>query len=451
MRQTGAAAPRSVRSRGREDDEAALRSGDTANRATPWASVRARVLAPRRRARARRRRASGLPSGFRAVRRTTDDRPAWSTRGAAVSVRHADGRHGGVSGPDDAGDGRGDVVAVVRLVLLRADPDDVDDEADPGRLGDRVTVADAPGASRPRLQVYGRHVPCDAVSEISRVRYERGSSTLRPLTSAAATDDRFVTVIVHVIRPPTLTVVGATVFVTARSRQRRRAGRRRRHRRRVRRRGWRRGCGRVRWVWAGSAGVGGSGGSGVPFRVFVNVQTTTSPLAHRAVDLRARARRRRRRRSACTRPWSRSRRGSSPAPAVSLTVPSPMPIRQGPVVVPLPPVGDDRVVDLELELARVVGGERRPCGARASRLQAGESAFAVAVLAGQRPRERVARRPRTGSGRRRLWRPGSNTSGWPRSSACRARSGSPGFRPRSSPRPCCRCDSPSTRRRRRRP
>ena len=65
-----------------------------------------------------------------------------------------------------------------------------------------VTVADAPGASRPRLQVYGRHVPWEAVSEISLVRYERGSSSLRPLTSAAATDDRFVTVIVHVSRPP---------------------------------------------------------------------------------------------------------------------------------------------------------------------------------------------------------------------------------------------------------
>ena len=63
-----------------------------------------------------------------------------------------------------------------------------------------TTVADAPGARRPRLQVYGRHVPCEAFNEISLVRNERGSATLRPFTSAASTLDRFVTVIVHVIR-----------------------------------------------------------------------------------------------------------------------------------------------------------------------------------------------------------------------------------------------------------
>ncbi len=66
-----------------------------------------------------------------------------------------------------------------------------------------TTVADAPGASRPRLHVYGLQVPCEEVRERSFVLYERGSSTLSPLTSAASTVEWFVTVIVQVMRPPT--------------------------------------------------------------------------------------------------------------------------------------------------------------------------------------------------------------------------------------------------------
>ena len=81
-----------------------------------------------------------------------------------------------------------------------------------------TTVADAPGASRPRLHANGLHVPCDGVRETTLVLNDRGSSSLSPFTSAAATDDRLVTVIVHVIRPPTDTTVGSAALVTARSR-----------------------------------------------------------------------------------------------------------------------------------------------------------------------------------------------------------------------------------------
>ena len=80
-----------------------------------------------------------------------------------------------------------------------------------------ITVAEAPGASRPRSQVYGRHAPAtrgarSAASGTTRI------VELQPLTSAAATAERFVTVIVQVRRPPRLTVVGSTVLVTTRSR-----------------------------------------------------------------------------------------------------------------------------------------------------------------------------------------------------------------------------------------
>jgi hypothetical protein len=110
-----------------------------------------------------------------------------------------------------------------------------------------MTVADAPGARRPRSHRYGRQVPWDVFSEMRFARNDRGSSTLTPFTSAASTVDRFVTVIVHVIRPPTLTTVGFAVFTTSRSSSR------------------------------GFGGLGVVGG--VALRTFVKVQTTTSPLA----------------------------------------------------------------------------------------------------------------------------------------------------------------------------
>ncbi len=44
-----------------------------------------------------------------------------------------------------------------------------------------TTTADAPGASRPRLHVNGRQVPCDARSEMSRVPDERGIIDLHPI------------------------------------------------------------------------------------------------------------------------------------------------------------------------------------------------------------------------------------------------------------------------------
>ncbi len=75
---------------------------------------------------------------------------------------------------------------------------------------------------------------------------------------------------------------------------------------------------------------------GVPFRVFVNVQTTTSPPAT-APSTFVPATETRTGRSACTRRSSRSRRGSCPPRQSRSTVPSPMPIRRSrPVVVPLP-------------------------------------------------------------------------------------------------------------------
>jgi hypothetical protein len=109
-----------------------------------------------------------------------------------------------------------------------------------------TTVAEAPGARRPRSHLYGWQVPWDVFSEIRFVRADRGSSTLTPLTSAAATVDRFVTTIVHVIRLPTRAAVGRADFTTSRSR---------------------------------TGDPGGVGGFGVALRVFVKVQTTTSPEA----------------------------------------------------------------------------------------------------------------------------------------------------------------------------
>src|SRR3954464_11635546 len=77
-----------------------------------------------------------------------------------------------------------------------------------------VMVAEAPGASRPRLQVNGTQVPWEACREISFVV---ASLTLRPLTSTAATEERLLTVIFQVMRPPRRTVEGEPVLVTARS------------------------------------------------------------------------------------------------------------------------------------------------------------------------------------------------------------------------------------------
>ena len=142
------------------------------------------------------------------------------------------------------------------------------------------------------MHVYGLHVPCDARREMSLVRNERGSFSFSPLTSAAATEDRFVTVIVHVIRPPTTTVVGLAVFVTARSSSGGGGG------------GPEAAEAEVAEVavaearveaeaeaevagggggpggGGGGGGPGGGGGvGGVPFLRFVNVQTTASPRA----------------------------------------------------------------------------------------------------------------------------------------------------------------------------
>src|SRR5262245_13814288 len=126
-----------------------------------------------------------------------------------------------------------------------------------------TTVADAPGARRPRSHTYGRQVPCEVLRDTSRVRKERGSFTLRPFTSAAATEERFVTVIVHLIRPPTGTAAGSPFLTTSRSSS-----------------GL--GSGGVGGIGVGGSGVGsgGSGGFGgvVPCLTFVNRQTTTSPF-----------------------------------------------------------------------------------------------------------------------------------------------------------------------------
>ena len=155
--------------------------------------------------------------------------------------------------PDDAGNGRGDVVAVAGLLLLRADPDDVDHEADPDRLGDRrdrrgraggesAEVAGV-GAARPlgggqRDQpraVRAGIVELEAV-DVSRrdrrpVRYGH-----RPREPAPDADRRRRDGLRH-----------------GQVEERRRAWRRRRHRRRVRRRrvgrvGRPGGCGRGRTV-----------------------------------------------------------------------------------------------------------------------------------------------------------------------------------------------------------
>src|SRR4029079_1111221 len=70
-------------------------SGDSVNRATPCASVRALCCIPAPRARTTTL-TSGLPSRFRAVTRTIDDRRLSSNRGAAVSVLHLIAGSGGV-------------------------------------------------------------------------------------------------------------------------------------------------------------------------------------------------------------------------------------------------------------------------------------------------------------------------------------------------------------------
>ena len=104
---------------------------------------------------------------------------------------------------------RCDVVPVVRLDLLGADADDVGDDADLGRLGDggrRLPTPRARGA--PGCRCTAGTCPATPVARSALVRNERGSFSLQPLTSAAATDDRLVTVMVDVIRPPTTTVVG---------------------------------------------------------------------------------------------------------------------------------------------------------------------------------------------------------------------------------------------------
>src|SRR5262245_5728079 len=78
-------------------------------------------------------------------------------------------------------------------------------------------VAEAPAGRRPRLQpVATVHVPCDEVSETSIVWYGR-SETLITFTSFASTEELFVTVTVHVILPPSGTVVGVADFSIARS------------------------------------------------------------------------------------------------------------------------------------------------------------------------------------------------------------------------------------------
>src|SRR5262245_3746971 len=107
-----------------------------------------------------------------------------------------------------------------------------------------TTAADAPGARRPRLHLKRAHVPCDGVTEITLVRKERGSASLTPFTSAAVTEDRFVTVIVQVSLPPTETDVGCTDLTTARSSR----------------------------CWGGGSGPG----PGPLILWFVNVHTTTS-------------------------------------------------------------------------------------------------------------------------------------------------------------------------------
>src|SRR5262245_1147611 len=107
-----------------------------------------------------------------------------------------------------------------------------------------VTVAEAPGAREPRSHAGGAlvQVPCDGVSEISFVLPEN-SLSLSPCTSAAATEEALVMVIVHVMGSPTFTAFGLATLVTTRSRN--------------------------------SGGGSGLGGAGL--RSLVIVQTTASP------------------------------------------------------------------------------------------------------------------------------------------------------------------------------
>ncbi len=70
--------------------------------------------------------------------------------------------------------------------------------------------------SLPRSQLVREQVPCDDLTEISVVRYGR-SETLTTFTSAAATGEAFVTLIVQVILWPRRAVVGCAVFSIARS------------------------------------------------------------------------------------------------------------------------------------------------------------------------------------------------------------------------------------------
>ena len=217
-----------------------------------------------------------------------------------------------------------------------------------------TTVADAPGARRPRShRVRAGRCPGTSSARCASSRNDRGSSTLTPFTSVASTVDRFVTVIVHVIRPPTLTTVGFAVFTTTRSSSR------------------------------GFGGLGVVGG--VALRTFVKVQTTTSPWAT-VLSIFVPGRRRQAGRSACSRRESRSRRGSYPVRRSRSRCPRrprPRSGRRRPV-----PAGDDGpVVDLEHEDARVARGldDLAVLQRRGARLRARLCRHA---LTGNRPRQR---------------------------------------------------------------
>jgi hypothetical protein len=138
-----------------------------------------------------------------------------------------------------------------------------------------VIVAEAPGPILPRLQAVSEQVPCDGVTETSFARYVR-SETLTTFTSAAATEEAFVTLIVQVMFWPSRAVVGCAVFSIARSTCSPGGV------------GGGVGSGGVGGCGGGSGGVGGIGGSGgsggfgvggVVIRRFVKVQTTKSPFA----------------------------------------------------------------------------------------------------------------------------------------------------------------------------
>ena len=170
------------------------------------------------------------------------------------------------------------------------------DVADPGGLGDGDDGRRGAGAESAEVAASrDRSVPCEGVTETVREPTERGSLSLAPFTSAASTVERLVTVIVHVIRSPTATVVGDAVFDDRRGRA------------------WRPGGGAV------GAGMGRRRGEGLRRRRleaalprFVNVQTTTSPRPT-VPSTFVPGTRSRPARSACTRPPSRSRQGSSRA------------------------------------------------------------------------------------------------------------------------------------------